>query len=438
MHPVDLPRSVAGRRIPRVPAVDSTLEFKRDPYGFIAKRCQRCGEDVFEARILFRQTICMTGPEAAALFYDEERFQRKGAAPLRLQATLFGRKGVQTLDGEAHRERKHMFLVLMRSESVRRLGDGCDDWLRIYARKWERMGRVELYAQAREVLCRAVCDWAGVPLADSQVALRTEQLSARFESAGRVRLERWAGRLARLRVQRWAGDVLDRIRSGRLQVPIGSAAQAVATHRGYGGKRLDRGTGAAELLNILRPTVAVAVYIAFEALALQEYPECRKKLRDGRNSDYAEWFVQEVRRFYPFFPSIVALVRSTFEWKGYTFPKGRTVILDLYGTNRDPRAWERADEFWPERFAAVPRDSFALIPQGGGDHNAGHRCAGEWMTVELMKRAARFLANGLDYDVPPQDLAIDMSGLPALPGSRFIMSNVRARHPRPQLVSAQA
>jgi fatty-acid peroxygenase len=438
MHPADLPRSVAGRRIPRIPAFDSTLDLKRDPYGFIAKRCRRSGEDLFEARILLRQTICMTGPEAAALFYDGERFQRKDAAPLRLQAILFGRKGVQTLDGEAHRARKHMFMTLMRPENLRRLGDGLDDWLRIYARKWERMGRVELYGQAREILCRTVCDWAGVPLPDADVALRTEQLSALFESAGRVGLEHWAGRLARLRAQRWASEVLDRIRSGRLQVPTGSAAQTIAMHRGYGGRRLDRRSAAVELINVLRPTVAVAVYIAFEALALQEYPECRQKLRHRGNEDYVEWFVQEVRRFYPFFPSLVARVRSTFDWKGYTFPKGRRVILDLYGTNRDPRAWERPEEFRPERFAAVPCDSFAFIPQGGGDHETGHRCAGEWMTIELMKRAARFLANGMNYDVPSQDLSIDMARLPALPGGGFIMSNVRARHPRPQLVSAQA
>src|SRR3712207_8802226 len=51
-------------------------------------------------------------------------------------------------------------------------------------------------------------------------------------------------------------------------------------------------------------------------------------------------FVQEVRRYYPFFPFIVALAREDFDWKGYHFEKGTLTVLDLYGTNHDARLWE--------------------------------------------------------------------------------------------------
>lgn len=56
-----------------------------------------------------------------------------------------------------------------------------------------------------------------------------------------------------------------------------------------------------ELINLLRPTVEVAWFVMFAALALHQYPECRDKLDAGQD-DYLERFVQEVRRFYPFFP----------------------------------------------------------------------------------------------------------------------------------------
>src|SRR5690606_8806230 len=111
---------------------------------------------------------------------------------------------------------------------------------------------------------------------------------------------------------------------------------------------------------------------------------CQQRLRDAGSADYPQWFVQEVRRFYPFFPAAAAVVKQDFVWQGYTFPEGRRVMLDLYGTNHDPRAWESPETFSPERFSAWPDSPFTLIPQGGGDHFSGHRCAGEWMTIELM------------------------------------------------------
>lgn len=87
---------------PRDSSPDSTLALLRDPYQFIAKRCRTHGADLFETRLLLRKTICMSGPEVAELFYDGSRFTRHGAAPQRLQKTLFGKGGVQGLDGEAH------------------------------------------------------------------------------------------------------------------------------------------------------------------------------------------------------------------------------------------------------------------------------------------------------------------------------------------------
>lgn len=71
------------------------------------------------------------------------------------------------------------------------------------------------------------------------------------------------------------------------------------------------------------------------------------------------------------------------------------------------------------------RQPFYLIPQGGGDYNTGHRCAGEWITIEIMKTALHILTTSMTYDVPKQDLRISLSRIPTLPRSRFIISNVR-------------
>jgi fatty-acid peroxygenase len=179
-----------------------------------------------------------------------------------------------------------------------------------------------------------------------------------------------------------------------------------------------------EVINILRPTVAVSRYVIFAALALHRHPEYRGILRAGGQEDL-ENFVHEVRRFYPFFPFVAARVRKSFEWKGYFFPEGTRVLLDLYGTNHDPRTWEAPQEFRPERFRRWDKSAWNFIPQGGGDHYENHRCAGEWITIELMKVAVRHLCRSMTYEVPMQNLQIRFSRIPAIPESRFVIKNVR-------------
>lgn len=412
-------------RIPHDKSLDSTLALLHDPYGFIAKRCRHYQSDLFQTRLLLRPTLCMTGPEAAQLFYDTSRFVRSGATPGRIQKTLFGQGGVQGLDDKAHRHRKQMFMSLMTSERLGQLAETTSREWDACVRKWASKDKVVLYDELQELLTRAVCAWAGVPLEESEVGRRTRELTALFDYAGAVGPKHWWSRLTRKRAERWAEGVIEQIRDGKLDAPAQSALQVIASHRELNGALLSPRIAAVELLNVLRPTVAVSVYIIFAAYALHQYPECRRKLVAGEEG-YAELFVQEVRRFYPFFPAVMARVRHDFDWKGYHFPQGRQVVLDLYGTNHDARTWEAPEAFRPERFRQWDDSPFNFIPQGGGDHQVNHRCPGEWITIELTKVALRFLTQKIRYDVPAQDLQIETSRLPAVPQSRFVITNVQA------------
>lgn len=411
------------RAIPRDTRLDSTLALARDGYEFIPKRAERLGSDVFETRLLLRRTICMTGEDAARTFYDEDRFRRSGAAPRRAKETLFGTGGVQGLDGGAHHRRKRMFMSLMTPEGIADLVERTADQWHAALGQWETADRVVLFDELQEILCRAVFSWADVPLDEADVARTTADIAAMIEGAGAVGPRHWRGRLARNREERRLGRIIDRVRSGELEPAEESALAVVARHRDPDGDPLDRHVAAVELLNVLRPTVAVARFIVFMAMALHEHPEHRSTLRSGDEGD-AERFVQEVRRFYPFFPFAVARVRRDFEWRGYRFPRGTRTLLDLYGTDRDPRTWNEPGAFRPERFRDWDGGEFDFIPQGGGDHYRNHRCPGEWITIAIMKRATGLLTRAMRYDVPPQDLRIRRSKMPPLPNSRFIIRGV--------------
>ncbi|MCM0678326.1 cytochrome P450 [Micromonospora phytophila] len=409
--------------IPADRSPESTLAFLRDGYRFINARCDRHGSDIFQTRLLLRPTICLRGRPAAELFYDTGRFDRAGAMPKRAQRTLTGRGGVQGLDGEAHTDRKGMFMSIMTPTAVRQLGQLFDDEWRARIPAWESAGAVVLYDEVARMLTRAVCAWAGVPLAAAEVERRTADLHAMIEGPAAVGPRHWRGLLGRRRGERWIADLIDSERVGTLPAPPGSAFRVIAEHRDDRDRLLPRRIAAVELLNILRPTVAVDRFVVFAALALHDHPAWRQRVR--QSDEATESFVQEVRRYYPFFPVAAARVRRSFDWQGYHFPRGRRVLLDLYGTNHHRALWPEPERFRPERFTGWRGDEFGLVPQGGGDHHTGHRCAGEWITIELMKRAVTNLTTAMRYDVPPQDLAVSLRRMPALPASGFLIANVR-------------
>jgi fatty-acid peroxygenase len=412
--------------IPRTGGIDDTLAFKREPYEYISRRCRSLDTDVFEARLLGRRTLCMRGRAAAELFYDPRYFMRHGAAPEPLQRTLLGSTGVQTLDDAAHRHRKAMFLALLSATRIGTLGAIFRQDMQRSASEWSRAPQIVLYDEVQRVLTRCVCAWAGVPLEPAELPHRTAQLAAMFDWAGRGGVKHFRSRIARRQAEHWIADLVERIRIGTFQPVEDSAVERIALHRDLSGNLLTPQAAAVELLNVLRPTVAVSVYIVFIVHALHAFPESAELLRRA-NGPFADAFVHEVRRFYPFFPAVPAKVREAFRWNGYDFPAGTRALLDLHGINHDERIWSAPEEFRPKRFLRWTGDEYEFVPQGGGDHLKHHRCPGEWLTIELMRQALQFFAKDVRYTVPPQDLTIDTRRLPALPKSRMILTEVSSR-----------
>lgn len=410
-------------KIPRDRGIDSTAALVLEGYRFISNRCEQYQSNIFQTRLMLQKTICFKGEEAAKVFYDNDKFMRLNALPKRAKETLLGEGGVQTLDGEAHRQRKHAFMALMTPEHMARLTERTRQEWDAAAQRWQQADRVVLLDAAHEVLCRAMCAWVGVPLLEAEVEQHTQDIAAMIDGSGGIGPRNWRGKQGRQRAEAWIEGVLEQIRTQELIVPDDSAAYAFAWYRNPNGALLDRHTAAVELLNVLRPTVAIARYIVFAALALHEHPECKEKL--NTEPDYARLFTQEVRRFYPFFPFASARTCKAFEWQDYHFPKGVRVMLDLYGTNHDPHIWKNPEEFQPERFREWNESPFNFIPQGGGDFYVNHRCPGEWITLQIMDMTLDFLVNSIQYDVPPQDLEVSYSRMPTMPQSGFVISNVR-------------
>lgn len=410
--------------VPKEEGIDHSLNLLREGYLYILNRRQSFHSDLFETRLLGKKAVCMGGKEAAELFYDNSKFKRAGVAPNRVAETLFGKKGVQTLDGDAHKHRKKMFMSIMSQDRLKKMNEIAAKQWDTALTKWQQMDDVVLYEEALEIMCRSACEWAGVPVEEKDMKKLADDFRAMFESATAIGPSHWAGRNARNRVEKWMGNLIDQVREGKLNPEEGTALYTFSWHRDLEGNLLDQEVASVEVINILRPIVAIAVYITFSALAAHHYPEERKKLQSG-NEKNTQMFVQEVRRFYPFFPFAAAEVKADFTWKDYTFEKGTLTLLDLYGTNHDTNIWGNPEVFQPSRFENWDGSPFSFIPQGGGDYYLGHRCAGEWVTIEMMKVSLDFLVNQMTYDVPEQDLSYSKVSIPSLPKSKVMINNVQ-------------
>ncbi|MBB4823499.1 fatty-acid peroxygenase [Sporosarcina luteola] len=399
---------------------DHTFDLLTEGYRFMQKRFDSSDTKVFETRLLGKKMICMVGRDAVELFYDPARFQRSRAVPKRVQKTLFGENGVQTMDGAAHHARKALFLSLMTEDRISFLHTLTLEQWRVRAQKWTTGQPVILFDEAEEVLCKVACLWAGVPLRESEVAKRAYDLGAMIDALGGVGPRYREGRNARIRTEDWIQSLIEEYRQGTIP-HTGSALEAMATHRDENGNLLDSHMAAVELINVIRPIVAVARFVVFGMLALYQFPEEKIKL-NHHGEHYMENFVQEVRRYYPFAPFLGAMAKTDFDWKGVQFKKGDTVLIDLYGTNHDPESWTAPDQFRPERFDEETVDMYNFVPQGGGNPATGHRCPGEDVTVTIMKASLSFFVNELDYEVlQGQDLSINMTRLPTLPASRMVI-----------------
>jgi fatty-acid peroxygenase len=413
---------------PRADGFDNTLCLLTEGYRFVTNRCERLGSDVFTTRLMLRKVLCVRGEDAARMFYQPGRFTRKHAIPPTTLALLQDFGSVQWLDGEAHRKRKGMLMSLLGPlERQRLVGLATAQWRARFA-QWPALPSVVVHKAAEEVLCRAVCQWAGIPVSSEEATRRTAEFSAMIDGAGSAGPRNWRAMLLRRHTERWARALIDAVRAGQVQLPFDSPLNVIARHRDADGELINRKHAAVELINLLRPTVAVARFIAYAVLAMHQHPQARERIAAGDDA-WLTMFTQEVRRYYPFFPAVGGRASHDFEWHGLHIGKGSWVLLDMYGTDHHPAIWGDPEVFRPERFERWESSGFDLIPQGGGDHYSGHRCAGESATVDLVKAAARLFATEIDYEVPVQDLSINLRRMPTLPASGMVIGKVKVRKP---------
>ena len=393
--------------LPQAPGLEHTLAFFRDGYGWPARTADRLGTDVFAARLRGERTVWVRGLEAAHEFYRPGAFDRASALPRSASHLLQDEGSVQTLDGPAHEYRRDGFLAVLNApasmdEAVRLVQEELGD----AARRWRRP--TDLGGELTGVLGYAAARWVGVP-AERLDEARLHELWLMVVRAGSVGLPNWWARARRLRTESWARSLVSSVRDGVVACAPDSPLAAVARWTDRAGAPLPLEVAGVELLNLLRPFVAVALFVEMGLLAVAREPLAQQAADGGAFADLAN----EVRRRSPFFPVIGGRATAETELLGVRVESGQMVLLDLHGTNHHPRWWPEPYRFDPGRFARGEGRAEHIVAQGAGEIASGHRCPGEPLTQRLVESALKTLIRSGVGAVPDQDLRVDLSQLPA-------------------------
>src|SRR5699024_8860793 len=167
------------------------------------------------------------------------RFRRSDAAPARVQKTLFGEGGVQGLDGEAHKNRKAMFMSLMDNKAMDEIEDLTEKYWHEFFREVNWNDTVELYEAAKVVFLQVACDWVGVSLEDEDLETRASQISDLYESPAALGIQHWKGRKSRSEAEDWLQGIIEGVRNGEIGANKDRALYQFAMHKDLDGELLD-------------------------------------------------------------------------------------------------------------------------------------------------------------------------------------------------------
>jgi fatty-acid peroxygenase len=337
-----------------------------------------------------------------------------------VRRVLFGAGTVHGLDDAEHHHRKAFFVRLLTRQAVAELEEAAEREWTARTASWLQRDPVVLFDEAVLALAGVVLPWAGIPVEEDELPTRARQLADVVDGFATPGPAYGRAVVSRAQLDAWCRRLVRRVRAGELLPPPGSALAEAAALTDRRGRPVPERVAATELLNVVRPTVAVAWFIAFAAVDLARHPDWRRRIAAGDRAA-ADAVTQEIRRLHPFVPVLMARTRREQDVLGQQVPPGGFVVLDVHGTDHDPEQWRDPDRFDPDRFLTGAVDPDALVPQGGGDVATGHRCPGEAVTLSMLRVAVRALA-GVSYELPPQDLSVDLSRMPTRPRSGVVIT----------------
>ena len=116
---------------------------------------------------------------------------------------------------------------------------------------------------------------------------------------------------------------------------------------------------------------------------------------------YIKLIIKETLRVHPVVPMLLPReCRESCKVMGYDIPKGATVFVNVWAINRDPKYWDDAETFKPDRFEDGKVDfkgtDFEFTPFGAGRR----MCPGMAFAQASMELVLAALLYHFDWELP--------------------------------------
>lgn len=369
------------------PVIGEIREWLADPLGFAQERAARHGP-VWRTHLLGRPCVVLLGPEG-------NQFMLAGGARHFSWRQGWGRAmldlmggGLSLLDGHEHDERRRLVRPALGHAALREQLPAIRAMVEEQCAGWAAAGDVALFEKLKtlafDIALLAVCGPVSPAIGqrlhadfDAFTAGLFTPLALNLPGTTYGRAKRAAGRLRRA-----LGELVGQRRAAPL--PEGRDALSLMLEPPASPSERDI---CSELLLLLwagHDTVAsLLTWICYE---LAGHPELAERARreislaagaaaEGspeqlRQLPLLDRIIKEGERLHPPAPGGFRGVCESFEYGGWTIPKGWLAMYSTVYTHHMPELWREPERFDPDRYAA-PREEgrgvpFSLVGFGGG------------------------------------------------------------------------
>jgi cytochrome P450 len=364
--------------------VGNAVQLIRDPLGF-ATRCAREYGDVVRLRFGPVVYYMFNHPDAVEYILRGNHRNFIKDRGTRLLSSLLG-QGLVTSDGELWRRQRRLAQPAFQLDQIQKYSTLMVAYAQRLLGEWRpgqtRDVHADMMRLTMEIVAQALFS-AEVSGEAGRVARALEEIMKFW--AGPAAIFPWLGKLPTPgnRRNRRASQEVDAIIRGVIARrkaggpgPDDLLARLLAARDEDGSPMSDQQLRD-ELVTLFlagHETTAVALSFCFYLLA--RHPEVEARLAaeldevlQGQTPTaahvprlrYAEWVVKEAMRLYPPVPSIGREAVDDCEIGGYPVPRGTQITLGQWVVHRDPRWYDDAEAFRPERW---DNDLARRLPRG--------------------------------------------------------------------------
>lgn len=416
-----------------LPILGETGKLLQNGFAFVEAGARKHGP-IFQATLFGRPTAVITGPDASGVFIDPSRVQRSGAMPAHIQ-TLFAGRSLPLLDGEEHRDRKTLVMAAFTREALASYLPTMQRLVRESIEKWSNGAEVRLLDEFKRLAIETVAvTMPGLsrgPTLD-RVLADYELVTAGFASFP-IPLPGTAYTRAKKALSRILAVFETSVKEHQA-APRDDGLSRILAARTESGRSITLDEAKMELHHIVVAGLIVWAWFVDAILELEKRPEVRDRLIAEIRAQAADGPLtletlgkmhelqrtsMEIRRLTPVVFVFFGKARETFEFGGYTVPKGWAVLWGHRSSHIRPEIYSEPEVFDPSRFSPAraehQKHEHAFVPNGAGPAT-GHKCAGfEYAPLFLQVFLVELYRA---YDVTlarPQDLDLDWSRVPPEP-----------------------